>query len=125
MPTYRKLPSGRVNVQVLLGKTEDGRRRFDSETFDTLPQARAWAQKREVEKAEGTLRPTLSKKTFADYIRDVWLPDYRTQVRSVYTVEKTLTKWIARPPAGVPLLGKKPTAQARRRRLRQVVSRTR
>ena len=57
-----------------------------------------WITSQEKNRNDGLLRPTTTTKvTFATYIRDAWLPLYRTQVRSTYNIEKTISKWVLNP----------------------------
>src|SRR5688500_4452815 len=102
-PTGERIKTGRWPAQVLLGRhPATGGRRYKAKNFRTKAEAEAWAKKLEVDRDAGVVRPTLSKATFADWLRDSWLPMYRTQVRSVYTVEKALGKWICRPQPDTP-----------------------
>jgi integrase len=82
----------------------------ENKSFRTLKDAEQWARSIEVKKDKGTYRPTITKSTFAHYLRDTWLPFYASQVRSTYNAEKVLGKWIinAEPKLGVPLLGRVP-----------------
>lgn len=110
MATLRKVPSGRWEVIVYLRKHPDtGKDRKQSRTFVSRKEGEAWATKIEGLRNDGVYRPTVSKATFASYLRDTWLPMYSTQVRSIYTPEKVLGKWIinATPELDVPLLGGK------------------
>jgi hypothetical protein len=77
------------------------------ESFPTEKEAQQWARKLEGQRDEG-YRPATTKMTLAAYLRDTWLPNYRTQVRNTYNLEKTLGKWVLNPPptlAGMPALG--------------------
>jgi integrase len=62
----------------------------------------------EGQRNDGRYRPTTSKASFAEYLRDSWLPSYRTQVRSTYNTEKTLGKWVLTPRPDTPFLGRIP-----------------
>src|SRR5713101_7032878 len=91
-------PTGRWYAQIYLGRhPETGKARFIAKTFDREKEAKEWVTKMEGQRDEGLYRPTTTKVTFADYLRDAWLPSYATQVRSTYNLEKTLGKWILRP----------------------------
>jgi integrase len=112
MASIRKIEkTGRWYAQIYLGKHPDtGKHRFVSKTFGKGKQSEAkeWAKKLEVDRDEGLYQPTLTKATFASYLTDVWLPMHRKQVRSTYTVETILRKWIFTPQPGTPFLGAKP-----------------
>jgi integrase len=104
----RRTNTGRWEAIVYLGKHPDtGKERKQSRTFATRKDAEEWATKIEGLRNEGKYRPTVSKATLADWLRDTWLPMYRTQVRSTYTVEKVLGKWLFRGQPNTPLLGSK------------------
>lgn len=109
MACIRKIAkTGRWYAQIFLGKNaETGKHRFVSKTFAKQKEADEWAKKLEVQRDEGLYRPSLAKATLAGYLTDTWLPMYRTQVRSTYTVEKVLGKWICRPQPETPFLGSK------------------
>jgi len=101
--------SGRFIAQIYLGRDPaTGKTRWQSKTFAARKDAKEWARKLETQRDEGAYRPTLSKATFADYLRDTWLPMYRRQVRSTYNTEKTIAKWIFRPQPETPFLGRIP-----------------
>lgn len=107
MGTIRKTPAGHYRAQIYLGKLTDTRKpRFDSRTFRTRKEAEQWVTSTEGQRNDGLYRPTLSKVTLSEYLRDSWLPLYRTQVRSTYTIEKVLGKWIFRPQPDTPYLGR-------------------
>lgn len=108
MASIRETEKGRWYAQIFLGKNpETGKCRFVSKTFDCKKAAKEWANKTEVQKDEGLYRPSLAKATLAGYLMDTWLPMHRTQVRSTYTIEMVLRKWICRPQPDTPFLGKK------------------
>src|SRR5687767_11596701 len=99
-------PVAQWAAQVYLGRKPEGGRRYRTNTTcRTRAEAEAWAKKLEVDRNAGVVQPTLSKATFADWLRDTWLVMYRTQVRSTYTIEKALGKWVMRPQEGVLFLG--------------------
>lgn len=103
-----KTKKGRWSIQIYLGRDpETGKHRFVSKTFAAKKEAQEWAKSLEVKRDEGTIGPSLTKATFASYLMDTWLPMYRTQVRSTYTIEKVLGKWVCRPQPDVPFLGNK------------------
>jgi integrase len=107
MASIRKLDSGRWNVQVYLGRHPETRKhRFESKTFALRKEAEDWARGLETQRDQGVYRPSVTKLTFADYLRDKWLPLYSTQVRSTYTIEKVLGKWIMSPQPETPFLGR-------------------
>jgi hypothetical protein len=98
-------PTGRWYAQIYLGRhPETGKHRFISKTFARQKEAQAWARSLESQRDEGLYRPTTTKVTLATYLRDTWLPLYRTQVRSTYNIEKTLGKWVLRPQPNTPFL---------------------
>lgn len=102
----RKIRTGRWYTQIYFGRdATSGKTLWRAQTFATRKEAKDWASKLETERNDGSYRPTLGKVTFADYIRDTWLPMHRTQVRSTYNLEKTLGKWILRPNPGTPFIG--------------------
>lgn len=110
MAHIRKLNrTGRWSAQLYLGRDpQTGKTRWQSKSFATRKEAQEWARRLETQRDDGAYRPTLSKATFADYVRDTWLPMYRRQVRSTYTLERTLDKWIFRPQPETPFLGRVP-----------------
>jgi integrase len=102
-----RVPTGRWYAQVYLGRhPETGKHRFQSKTFDRRKDASDWATQIEGQRNQGLYRPSLSKLTLESYLRDSWLPMYRTQVRSTYTIEKVLGKWICKPQPNTPYLGR-------------------
>lgn len=107
----RRIKTGRWEALVYLGRdAESGKTRWRSQTFSREKDAREWARKLEVQRDDGTYRPSVTKLTLARYLREQWLPMYRTQVRSTYTIEKVLGKWIfltAREMPRVPPIGGK------------------
>lgn len=104
--------TGRWSAQLYLGRDpQTGRTRWQSKSFATRKEAQEWARRLETQRDDGAYRPTLSKATFADYLRDTWLPMYRRQVRSTYNTEKTIGKWIFRPQPETPFLGRIPLRQ--------------
>jgi integrase len=109
MASIRKIEkTGHWEAQIFLGKhPETGKARFVTKTCDSKKDAAEWVNKIEVQKAEGLCRPALAKVTLAAYLIDTWLPRYHTQVRSTYTVEMVLRKWICRPQPDTPFLGNK------------------
>lgn len=109
MATIRKIKStGHYEALVYLGKdSETGKTRWRTKTFAREKEAKDWATKLEGQRNDGLVGPALSKATFADWLRDTWLPMHRTQVRSTYTIEKNLGKWICRPHPDTPFLGGK------------------
>src|SRR5688572_4309174 len=106
MATIRKLKNGHYEAIIYLGKDPTtGKVRKESKTFPREKEARTYATKIEGQRDDGLYRPTLSRATLGDYLRDRWLPTYKTQVRSAYTVEKVLGKWVLRPQPDTPFLG--------------------
>jgi integrase len=106
------LPGTRWAAQIYFGRdTTTGKTLWKSQTFATKKAAKDWAAKTETQRTDGAYRPTLGKVTFADYLRDTWLPLYRRQARSTYNIEKTLGKWILRPQPETPFLGRVPLAK--------------
>lgn len=104
----RHRKTGHYEALIYLGRDpETGKTRWRSQTFKREKDAKEWARKLEVQRDEGSYRPSLSRLTLADYLRDKWLPMYRMQVRSTYTIEKTFGKWIFTPRPGIPYLGGK------------------
>lgn len=109
MASIHRNAKGRWVAQIYLGRHPDsGKVRFISKTFPRQKEAEGWAKRLEAQRDDGLYRPSLTRMSFADYLRDIWLPLYSTQVRSAYTVEKVLGKWILRPQADVPFLGRIP-----------------
>jgi integrase len=107
--TPKRLANGRWYTQIYLGRhPETGKHRFISKTFAREKEAKAWATSLESQKNDGLYRPTTTKVTFATYLTAAWLPSYRTQVRSTYTIEKTLGKWVLAPRPDTPFLGRIP-----------------
>ena len=108
MATIRKVKrTGNWEAQVYRGRNPvTGKAQFETKTCTTQKEAKEWATKLESQRNEGQLAPTVSKVSFADYLRDSWLPSYRTQVRSTYTIEKALGKWIFTPQDDTPFLGR-------------------
>jgi len=99
--------SVRWYAQINIGRHPDtGKTRFVSKTFAREKDATEWATKLEGQRNEGLYRPTMTKVDLATYLRDTWLPSYRTQVRSTYNLEKTLGKWIFTPRPDTPFLGR-------------------
>jgi integrase len=99
---------GRVRwvAQIYLGRdSTTGKPRFVSKTFDREKEAETWAKRLEAQRDDGLYRPSLTRVSFAKYLEDMWLPLYKTQVRSTYTIEKVLGKWIFRSQPDVPFLG--------------------
>ena len=71
MAYIRFLPNGRWSAQVYLGAADGtGKTRWVTKRFDAKKDAEAWARKLEAGRDEGSYRPTLSKATFADYLRE-------------------------------------------------------
>ena len=98
--------TGRWCAQVYLGRhPATGKARMESKTFATRTEARTWATNIEGQRNTGLYRPTLAKGTLARYLRETWLPMYRTQVRSTYNIETVLGKWIFRAQPDTPHLG--------------------
>lgn len=110
--TGNRTPTGRWEALVYLGRDPETRKtRWRSQSFAREGDAIAWAKKLEVQRDDGSYRPSLTKLTLTAYLRDKWLPMYRTQVRSTYTIEKVLGKWVfftAKEQPKVPFLGDKP-----------------
>lgn len=113
MASYQKNETtGRWYVAIYLGKhPETGKARFVGKQFGKgagqKKEAEAWAKKLEVQRDEGLYKPSLTKATLASYLLDTWLPIYRKQVRSTYTTETVLNKWIVTPQPNTPFLGAK------------------
>jgi integrase len=100
-------PTGQWYAQIYLGRHPETRKhRFLSKHFAREKEAKTWASKMESERTDGLHQPTTTKMTLAGFLRDVWLPSYRTQVRSTYTIEKTLGKWVYNPRPNTPFLGR-------------------
>lgn len=110
MPSIRQnAKTGRWVAQVYLGRhPESGKHRFESKTFARRKEALEWATALEGQRNQGVYRPSVSKLTLGDYLQAEWLPRYETQVRSTYTVEKVLAKWIMTPQPETPFLGRIP-----------------
>jgi integrase len=109
MAYIKKLPTGRWSAQIYLGRDPaTGKTRWESKRFDAKKDAQVWAGKLETQRDDGAYRPSVSKATFADYVRNTWLPMYGTQVRSVYNTEKTLGKWLFRAQPETPAIGRIP-----------------
>ncbi len=100
MATFREIKGKgrhkrRWRAQVYLGKhPETGGARFKTAIKATRDEAEKWARKYEVKRDDGVVKPTLTKSTLTQYLRDVWLPMHRNKVRSTYSTEKILGKWI-------------------------------
>jgi integrase len=97
---------------IYLGKDPTGVERQTAKTFDTRKEAQEYATKIEGLRNDKKYLPSVARGTFADYLRETWLPTYRTQVRSAYTIEKALGAWIfgtskKKKHEGMPLLGNK------------------
>ena len=112
MASIKQTKTGRNYAQIYLGRhPETGKHRFVGKTFGKgkkgKTEAEAWAKKLEVQRDDGLYSPSLAKATLAGYLMDTWLPMHRTQVRSTYSDEKTLGKWICRPQPEIPFLGTK------------------
>lgn len=107
----RRVATGHWEAIVYLGKRADtGKERKESRTFRSKAEAEEWARGIEVLRDKGAYKPTISKSTLADWLRDTWLPMYRTQVRSTYTIEQVLGAWIfhtSKRKRTVPLIGTK------------------
>lgn len=110
-PAYKKVEfrdqSGRPiwDAVVYLGRhPTTGKPQLKQKSFATEREARRWATSQKADLDNG-LRPATSNITFAAYVRDSWLPTYRTQVRSSYNLEKTLGKWVLTGQQGMPPLG--------------------
>ncbi len=109
MATYRKLKrSGHFEARIFLGRHPvSGKPLFESKTFDRKSDATEWATEQEAQRNRGSYQPTSLRITFAEYLRDRWLPVYASQVRNAYNVERVVDKWIFRPQPNVPALGGK------------------
>lgn len=100
----------RIGINSVTGKSIDV-----SKTFDSKPDAKHWADKMEIDKREGTFRPTQNRLTFGEYITKEWLPRYRVGVRkkskerrrqsTLYNLECVVGKWILRQQPNTPFLG--------------------
>src|SRR5262245_58245511 len=90
-------------AQLYLGRHPDTKKvRFVSKTFRNKKEAEAWVTNMQKDRNDGVLRPTTTKITLAEFLRDTWLPNYATQVRSIYNTSKTLGKWILTPQSDTP-----------------------
>ena len=106
MAYIKKLPTGRYCAQIYLGRDPvTHKTRWESKTFDREKDADQWAKALEVKRDDGKYKPTVSTATFADFLRETWLPAHSEQVRSSYNTEKTISKWILRPQSDTPFLG--------------------
>jgi integrase len=107
MASIKELGPNRWYAQVYLGKHPETRKhRFEGKTFTRTKDATDWATNIEAQRNQGLYRPTLTKVTVAAYLKESWLPMYRTQVRSTYTIEKVLGRWIFNPRPDIPFLGR-------------------
>jgi integrase len=109
MATFRKLkPSGHFEVRISLGRHPvNGKSLFESKTFHRRSDATEWATQQAAQRNRGGYQPTSLRITFAEYLRDRWLPVYASQVRNAYNVERVVDKWIFRTQPNVPALGGK------------------
>lgn len=109
MATFRKLKrTGHFEARIFLGRHPvSGKPLFESKTFDRKSDATDWATEQEAQRNRGSYQPTSLRITFAEYLRDRWLPVYASQVRNAYNVERVVDKWIFRPQPNVPALGGK------------------
>jgi integrase len=100
--------TGRWYAQIYLGRNPaTGKPRFVSKTFAREKEAKEWASNMESERGKGLHKPSTDPKVkLAGFLRDMWLPSYRTQVSSTYNIEKTLGKWIYKVRPDIPFLGR-------------------
>lgn len=114
MATYRRITdaTGKTvgwEAQILLGRDPvTKKKRFTSHRAPLKGDAVAWAESLQTDRRDGKVRPTTKKVTLAEYLRQTWLPNYATQVRNIYNVEKTLGKWVLTPQPDTPFLGWRP-----------------
>src|SRR6266568_7592929 len=110
MATFRKVKTtGHFEARIFLGRHPvSSKPLFESKTFHRKSDATEWATEQEAQRNRGNYQPTSLRITFAEYLRDRWLPVYASQVRNAYNVERVVDKWIFRPQPNVPALGGKP-----------------
>jgi integrase len=105
----KRLPNGRVRIQVYLGRHPVTRKhQFKSGTFDTKKAANKWARKYETKK-DNNEQVTIDKRTFAEYLTQ-WLALKETGAvarrdgkkkrigpRTLDDYRRLLTDWILQP----------------------------
>jgi integrase len=80
--------------------------RFISKTCRLKTDVEAWVTQMQGDRHAGRLRATTDTKlTLAEYLQQTWLPNYATQVRNIYNVEKVVGKWLLTPRPDTPFLG--------------------
>lgn len=108
MATYRKMKkTGHFEARVRLGKDPETKKPlYESRTFKLKDDARNWATEQEAQRNKGGYQPTKLKLTFAEYLRDKWLPAYAAGgVRSTYNLSTMIAKWVFRAQPNVPPIG--------------------
>jgi integrase len=113
MAKFRTLANGKILATVDLGKDPDkpGARKRVSKCWDNKPDAQRWADGLQGDKARGLATPALTSATLADFLKETWLPLYRSKIEkrkcSTYNMESRITKWIIRSRPKVPHIGAK------------------